>query len=92
MAKMNLLAALEAALQATKAYVDDNYYDLTEMNTLLELVIRLTPKKVIGRKSVEYDPYYNEWRTKGVKCPSCNTELFYENYCPKCGQALDWGK
>ena len=37
MAKMNLLAALEAALQATKAYVDDNHYNQTEVDNLLAL-------------------------------------------------------
>ena len=35
MAKMNLLAALQAALEATKAYVDDNHYNTTEIDTLL---------------------------------------------------------
>ena len=37
MAKMNLLAALQAALEATKAYVDDNHYTETEVNNLLAL-------------------------------------------------------
>ena len=51
MAKMNLLAALEAALQATKAYVDDNYYDLTEMNTLLELKQDVSSALKLGETS-----------------------------------------
>ena len=30
------------------------------------------------------------------RCPSCNGDLYVESglpykYCPKCGQALDWG-
>ena len=37
MAKMNLLEALEAALTATKAYIDDNHYNQTEVDTLLAL-------------------------------------------------------
>ena len=37
MAKMNLLAALQAALEATKKYVDDNHYTETEVNNLLAL-------------------------------------------------------
>ena len=36
MAKMNLLAALQAALEATKDYVDDNHYNQTEIDTLLD--------------------------------------------------------
>ena len=36
MAKMNLLEALQAALEATKAYVDDNHYNQTEIDTLLD--------------------------------------------------------
>ena len=35
MAKMNLLAALQAALEATKAYVDDNHYNQSEVDKLL---------------------------------------------------------
>ena len=35
MAKMNLLAALQAALEATKAYVDDNHYNQSEVDELL---------------------------------------------------------
>ena len=34
---MNLLAALQAALEATKAYIDDNHYNTTEIDTLLDL-------------------------------------------------------
>lgn len=37
MAKMNLLAALQTALEATKAYIDDNHYNQTEVDTLLAL-------------------------------------------------------
>ena len=36
MAKMNLLAALQAALEATKDYVDDNHYNQTEVDALLD--------------------------------------------------------
>ena len=36
MAKMNLLDALKAALEATKTYVDDNHYNQTEIDTLLD--------------------------------------------------------
>ena len=36
MAKMNLLEALQAALVATKAYIDDNHYNQTEIDTLLD--------------------------------------------------------
>ena len=36
MAKMNLLEALQAALVATKAYIDDNHYNQTEVDALLD--------------------------------------------------------
>ena len=36
MAKMNLLDALEAALTATKAYIDDNHYNQSEVDALLD--------------------------------------------------------
>ena len=37
MAKLNLLEALQAALEATKTYVDDNHYNQTEVDNLLNL-------------------------------------------------------
>ena len=36
MAKMNMKDALEQALLATKAYIDDNHYNQTEIDTLLD--------------------------------------------------------
>ena len=36
MAKMNFLEALQAALTATKVYIDNNHYNETEINTLLD--------------------------------------------------------
>lgn len=40
----------------------------------------------------------SKWEEKRIarkplvnKCPSCNKTVFYvENYCPNCGQKLDW--
>ena len=59
--------------------------------TLQELVEKATPKKAkVQTLYVEYQ----EPETF-VVCPICEEEFYYNdcekiNYCPNCGQALDW--
>lgn len=61
------------------------------LNTLQELVEKATPKKAkVQTLYVEYQ----EPETF-VVCPICEEEFYYNdcekiNYCPNCGQALDW--
>jgi ribosomal protein L32 len=39
-------------------------------------------------------PVYNQHRLIGLisLCPNCGEEVRGDNYCPDCGQKLDWGK
>lgn len=67
---------------------------LQEANdTLQELVEKATPKKAkVQTLYVEYQ----EPETF-VVCPICEEEFYYNdcekiNYCPNCGQALDWSE
>lgn len=43
-------------------------------------------EKQIPKKPVIEEYFYGEIRD----CPSCGIELKPCNYCPKCGQAIDW--
>ncbi len=66
-------------------YQDEiNHY----VNTLQELVDKATPKKPIERH------YEDEGEPEYIKvcCPAgCKVQVgSYYNFCPECGQALDW--
>ena len=73
-------------------YLKDFYYG--EYCELQELVERATPKKV---KKVAKEEYMET----GYKhcCPSCGNmvgtitndlDIEHDDYCPSCGQAIDW--
>lgn len=69
-------------LKKLKAYLAIGTVD--EFKSLKE---KAEPKKVIGIKSNLQNRY----------CPSCNEWAVFElkknmNYCPNCGQALDWSE
>ena len=52
-------------------------------NKYNELVERATPKK----------PYLQDDEDDILLCPTCNEDFIdnhISNYCPNCGQALDW--
>lgn len=74
-----------------KTHLNSSELFLQDIATLQELIDKETPKKVSAEWHVGYDPqlYY----PKSFHCPSCSRRLrgnqSYQ-YCPKCGQALDW--
>jgi hypothetical protein len=53
-----------------------------QFKILKELVERATPKKVI---------YENNDSGIG-ECPNCRERIFTPDFCPNCGQALDWSE
>lgn len=62
---------------------------------MIELIERDTPKKVIVVREQQIIGY-----GKTPYCPNCHNRIYYESlnnrkhvteYCPKCGQKLDWG-
>lgn len=63
-----------------------------DKKTLQELVDRATPIKPIYREFMKGTPL-QEWKQV---CPSCKVTITYENlgknYCPECGQAIDWSE
>lgn len=61
---------------------------LFERHKILKEIEKQIPKKFVGRLS-----------TLDINCPCCNGEDIYDipnrrivkqNYCPNCGQELDW--
>lgn len=56
-------------------------YCAEEVEVLQELVERATPKKLL----------YNGEYVSFCNCPNCKKVVpIHGNYCPRCGQALDW--
>ena len=61
--------------------------------SLLEAKAKQEPKKpdLFGDGYADGEPVYDFY-----KCPNCEQEYEMEfeqhNYCPNCGQALDWGE
>ena len=70
-------------LKSLEVFPEENIYvaDFGEVDILQELVDKETPMKVIKHLNNFY------------RCENCD-ELFqnfhYQNYCPNCGQKLDW--
>ena len=55
------------------------------------LLERATPKKSIPRYKKIYTSDIEEYDSSD--CPSCDLNLVDEyNFCPDCGQALDWSE
>ena len=50
--------------------------------SLQELVDKEKPMKVV--------PFVNFWGYKGFQCPKCGKAINGGDYCPHCGQHLDW--
>lgn len=90
-------------LTLVKDDIDTRYHKLCAMTELEELVNKATAKKVIRRvESASYDcddHSYGEFEYEVVVCPNCGMKLVDEaeevdltetEYCPFCGQHLDW--
>lgn len=55
------------------------HYDIVDIDNLQELVDRATPKKPI------------QFADCLLRCSKCfNVINILEDYCPKCGKAIDW--
>lgn len=64
------------------------------LEVLEELAERATPKKPIKKKFNEAKPWdCADYFVERNACPACERKMTNKsNYCPNCGQALDWGK
>lgn len=68
-------------------WIENYEYDnMEELKEIVELVERATPKKPTSM--LEDDIHW-------LQCPKCgydtmNDDLMKYNFCPSCGQSLDW--
>ena len=77
-------------------WIEDQFQkiDVLIRNTS-KLIELLEPKEEkVNRRRILYDFNDNPYAIKG-DCPRCGASELrsnYEQYCPKCGQKLDWGE
>lgn len=87
-------------LDKLKEYVKSGEYNYTGpmiSKDDVECCIEALEKQVTKKPHLWGDGYYNgELIIDMYNCPNCNEsyELYYEtyDYCPKCGQKLDWSE
>lgn len=65
-------------------------------NKDIELIIEGLEKQIAKKVINRYERYdlYGEWDGNFGTCPNCKEEWLEEldlNYCPNCGQKMDWG-
>ena len=68
------------------------YNAIRQLETLQELVDKVTPKKPKIRAFNEAEPWdCADHFVERNACPACERKMTNKsNYCPCCGQALDW--
>ena len=90
--------------QGTRTILDFGYVLEKEINTLQELLDNVPYYKELERRATPKKPQLNHYidGTTKTTCPNrCGIQLhglskngeimsFTHEYCPKCGQALDW--
>lgn len=66
--------------------------DVEDITILKELVDKATPMKVDLSTERKEDYTGEDWYyQRYYDCPKCNEEIErYVDYCPYCGQKLDW--
>ena len=84
--------AFESLVQM-RQQIESEFYCEEELGLSLRATNRQIPKK----PHFEGDGYWNgELVYDTWVCPNCGTDYEVEtdkyNYCPSCGQAIDWGE
>ena len=80
----------EKFIKDSRAYFDK--YKINPVSVIQELVDKETPVKPIYENDlVDENVVVDTW----AYCPTCKEEILYAlwgnlNYCPNCGQHLDW--
>ena len=76
-----------------------NVYSLAETSDYYKEVddkdIQLIQQLVEKAKPIKFVKSYSKYGTESWLCPSCRRKLkrawqHNNNYCPKCGQMIDW--
>ena len=78
---------LEHCAERCDGYQKDDTCKNCEINAAIEALDKQIPKKPVSKY---------KYRDGENVCPSCETEnrcrtvMFWEKFCPDCGQAIDW--
>ena len=77
----------EHCAERCEGYQNDDTCKNCEINAAIEALDKQIPKKPVSKY---------KYRDGENVCPSCETEnrcrivMFWEKFCPDCGQAIDW--
>ena len=78
---------LEHCAERCDGYQKDDACENCEINVAIKAIDKQIPKKPVSKY---------KYRDGENVCPSCETEnrcrivMFWEKFCPDCGQAIDW--
>ena len=78
---------LEHCAERCEGYQKDDACENCEINAAIKALDKQIPKKPVSKY---------KYRDGENVCPSCETEnrcrivMFWEKFCPDCGQAIDW--
>ena len=78
---------LEHCAERCDGYQKDDTCETCEINFAIKAIDKQIPKKPVSKY---------KYRDGENVCPSCETEnrcrivMFWEKFCPDCGQAIDW--
>ena len=78
---------LEHCAERCDGYHKDDACENCEINAAIKALDKQIPKKPVSKY---------KYRDGENVCPSCETEnncrivMFWEKFCPNCGQAIDW--
>ena len=78
---------LEYCAEECAGYQKDDACENCEINLAIKAIDKQIPKKPVSKY---------KYRAGENVCPSCETEnrcrivMFWEKFCPDCGQAIDW--
>lgn len=78
--------------QAQKYKKMQKYNATRQLETLQELVNRATPKKPVEKKFNEATMWdCADYFVERNACPTCKIKIINKSdFCPCCGQAIDW--
>lgn len=84
-------AWMSVSTLATNSEYYDKDIDYHDINLIAKIVKKEIPKKPYFESDGDWEgePVYDTWI-----CPNCcehyETECDHYDYCPKCGQRIDW--
>lgn len=85
----NIITAQEAIGTLKMEMLGDSEQMKWAKQLAIEALEKQIPKKPIGKEVIGVS--MTGYKYKGGQCPKCMSTVSGD-YCPKCGQALDWSE